>query len=173
MAVNLTIEKNKNKNKNKGKSGTSVHAEWQYGRECYHSRRNYKVKEIRWIRVPMSNGFVKGAAETGRVIAGVLTLGISTWFNGGIKDLSHECIEILTTCTRCGDSQRFTAEILDDDDTSFECGYYAKEYDARKSFKPSSMTLAYVEEKYNEMRTSYSLINGNCCHWASDLWDKL
>jgi hypothetical protein len=53
------------------------------------------------------------------------------------------------------------------------CGYYGKEYSARHTFEPSSMTLAYVKKKYDEMGTSYSLVNGNCCHWASKLWDKL
>ena len=155
------------------KSSASKHGEWKYTNECCHSRKYYKVNEIRWIRVPMSNDFVKGAAETGRVIAGVLTLGVSTWFNGGIKDLSHECIEILTTCTQCGHSQRFTAEIRGGGDTSFECGYYGKEYNARRTFKPSTMTLDYVEKKFQQMTTNYDLINGNCCHWSGELWDKL
>ena len=121
--ANVTSNTGKNKNKKKGKSSGLEHAEWKSTNECGHARRLINVTKIRWIRVPMSNGFVRGAAETGRVVVGVLTAGISTWFNGGIKDLSHECIEILTTCTRCGDSKRFTAEILDEGVTCFECGY--------------------------------------------------
>ena len=49
----------------------------------------------------MANDFVTGAAETGRWVVGFATLGLSAVVNGGIKDLSHECIEIEYTCERC------------------------------------------------------------------------
>ena len=125
--------------------------------------------------MPMANGFVSGTAEVGRWVVGVGTLGLSTWVNGGIKDLSHECIEIVYTCERCspGNWQRFTAEILGNQETSFACGYYSIEKDARQTYKPASMTVAYVESKYNEMSTDYNLVFDNCSHWCSRLWNKL
>ena len=148
-------------------------AEWKSEIECEHPRSEYKVNEIRWIRVPMANGFTRGATQTGRVVVGVVTLGLSTWLNGGIKDLSHECIEIRTICERCGCHHWFTAEIMGEGDKQFNCGYYSKFYNARSTYEPSWMTLDYVEEKYKEMSSHYDLVSANCCHWSSKLWNKL
>ena len=157
-------------------------AEWVWGNECNHPRSCKRVTEIRWIRVPMANGFWTGAAEVGRWAVGIHTLGLSAVVNGGIKDLSHECIEIIYTCERCapGNWQRFTAEILGkskkgkgNDGTRFVCGYYSVEKDARHTRKPMGMTLEYVERKYNEMGEHYNFVFENCSHWASCLWNKL
>ena len=160
-------------NKSSKGSGTDHFAEWRSDSECGHSRSEYKVNEIRWIRVPMANDFARGAAEAGREVAGIATQGVSTWFNGGIKDLSHECIEIRTTCQCCGCNHVFTAEIKGENETYFRCGYYSREYNARHTYKPSSMMLPHVEEKYNEMSSSYNFVFNNCSHWCSELWDKL
>lgn len=150
-------------------------AEWEWGTPCCHNYCDFKVTEIRWIRVPMANGFVTGAAETGRWVAGFATLGLSTVVNGGIKDLSHECIEIVYTCEKCapGNWQRFTAEILGKNDTRLVCGYYSLEKDARHTRKPPSMTMAYVKSKYDEMSGHYNFVFENCSHWCSVLWNKL
>ena len=155
------------------KSSSNEYAEWEEGTMCRHNESDYRVTEIRWIRVPMSNGFLRGTAEVGRWVTGIATLGTSTWFNGGIKDLSHECIEIHATCKHCGNSQYFTAEILGENDTSFCCGYYSREFNARHTYKPSSMTVDYVRAKYNEMGESYRLLDKNCYTWCSELWSKL
>ena len=160
------------------KSSNLEYAEWRWGNECGHSYSAYKVTEIRWIRVPMSNDFMRGVTQTGRVVVGIATLGFSAWVNGGIKDLSHECIEILAICQCCGNSQRFTAEIegkgkKGSGGKGFYCGYYSLEYDTRHTYKPSSMTLAYVKEKYNEMGSSYNFVFENCSHWCSELWNRL
>ena len=155
------------------KAGSEHHAKWVCGTKCEHSESDYWVIEIRWIRVPMSNSFWRGTAEVGRWVVGIATLGTSTWFNGGIKDLSHECIEILATCKRCGKSLRFTAEIHGQNDTSFRCGYYSREYNARNTYKPPSMTLDYMREKYNEIGKNYDLVFENCYTWCSALWERL
>lgn len=151
------------------------YAEWEDGTKCSHGNNlsAYRVTEIRWIRVPMSSGFMRGTTQVGRVVFGVATLGTTAWLNGGIKDLSHECIEILTTCKYCGHSTRFTAEIIQENDTNFRCGYYSREYNARHTSKPSSMTLDYVKAKYDEMGSHYGVFFDNCSHWCSELWNKL
>ena len=162
-------------------SSPEEYAKWKDNNECCHSRSCYKVTEIRWIRVPMANDVVTVASEIGRWAVGFATLSVSAWFNGGIKDLSHECIEIVYTCERCpsGNWQRFTAEILGKEKkkkgggTRFACGYYSIEKDARRTYKPTSMTVAYVESKYNEMGSHYNFVFDNCSHWCSCLWNKL
>lgn len=159
-----------------GNSNPTEHAEWIWGTECGHSYSSYKVNEIRWIRVPMSNDFARGVTQVGRVLVGVGTLGLSAVVNGGIKDLSHECIEIQATC-QCGNQQRFTAEIMGKEKKGggcdFRCGYYRYEYNARHTYKPTSMTLMYVKDKYDEMGQSYNFFFENCSHWCSELWNKL
>ena len=149
------------------------YGEWTEGSKCCHSESDYVVVVIRWIRVPMASGFLRGTSQVGRVVVGVASLGTSTWLNGGIKDLSHECIEIQATCKRCGTMQRFTAEINGENDTYYGCGYYANEYNARKTYKPPSMTLDFVRAKYNEMGQSYNWVDENCYTWCSELWDRL
>ena len=160
-------------------SGPDRYAEWKWGQECGHSYSDHKVTEIRWERVPMSNDFARGATQVGRVVVGIASLGFSAWVNGGIKDLSHECIEISVTCSKCGKSHKYTAEILGkskkggSNAKSFRCGQYSFYYDARHTYNPSSMTLANVKAKYDEMDSSYGLVFENCSHWSSELWGKL
>ena len=148
------------------------YADWTSKSECSHSQECYKVTEIRWIKVPMASKEVKGAAEAGIWTARILTLGISTTIDSG-KDFSHECLEILYTCESCGESGRFTTEILGDGDKVFQCGYYRKELNERKSYKPSSMTVAYAKRRFEEMGSSYDFVLNNCYHWCQRLWDKL
>ncbi len=123
----------------------------------------------------MANGFVTNTAEVGRWAVGIATLGTSAWFNGGIKDLSHECIEIVYTCERCssGNRGRFTAEIFSKGETGFRCGCYLEEKDARHEYVPASTTVAYVKSKFDEMGDSYGFVFRNCSHWSSCLWNKL
>lgn len=160
-------------------SSPEHHARWEDGTECHHPRSCYKVTELRWIRVPMANDFATGAAEVGRWTVGIATLGLSAVVNGGIKDLSHECIEIVYTCERCapGNWQRFTAENLGKEKkgggTYFRCGYYSLEKDARRTRKPESMTVADVESKYNRMGSYYNFVFENCSHWSGQLWQEL
>ena len=161
-------------------SNPEGYGEWVWDTECEHPRYCKRVTEVRWIRVPMASGFLTGTAEVGRWVVGIGTLGVSAVFNGGIKDLSHECIEIIYTCDRCpsGNWKRFTAEILGKNKkggggTRFVCGYYSVKKDARHTYKPTSMTLDYVERKYNEMGEGYDFVFNNCSHWSSCLWNKL
>ena len=127
------------------------YAEWKWGQECGHSYSDHKVTEIRWERVLMSNDFARGATQVGRVVVSIASLGFSAWVNGGIKDLSHECIQISVTCSKCGKSHKYTTEILGkskkSSGTSFRCGYYSLYYDARHTYNLLSMTLAYVKAK--------------------------
>jgi hypothetical protein len=41
-------------------------------------------------KVPLGPNGKRAAVEVFRTVAAISTLGISTWFNGGIKDYSHE-----------------------------------------------------------------------------------
>lgn len=148
------------------------HAKWTSKSECSHSREDYRVTEIRWIEVRMSSKGVKGAAEVGIWTVRILTLGLSTLADNG-KNFTHECLEILYKCERCGESGRFTTEILGKHEKEFECGYYRKQIRTRNSYKPSSMTVAYAKRRFDEMGSSYNFVTKNCYHWCRRLWDKL
>ena len=121
----------------------------------------------------MTNCFLKGTAEVGRVLVGGLTLGLSTVVNGGIKDLSHECIEIIYTCERCSQgNQRFTADVSESGAT-FRCGYYRYEYRERGSHEPRCMTVEDVEGMYKRVGNEYGFFFENCFTWSSHLWSYL
>ena len=150
-----------------------LYGDWMHQSECCHSRRGYKVIEIRWIKVPMTSNAIYGLVEVIRIITGILTLGTSTIVYGGIKDLSHECIEITYVCECCGSSQKFTAEIMGDKYKLFSCGYYRKKCSVRLVYNPTSMTVEYVRNKFDEMGDSLCFIINNCYHWSNELWDKL
>eukprot|EP00484_Ammonia_sp_Unknown_P014312 CAMPEP_0197058498 /NCGR_PEP_ID=MMETSP1384-20130603/108580_1 /TAXON_ID=29189 /ORGANISM="Ammonia sp." /LENGTH=175 /DNA_ID=CAMNT_0042493275 /DNA_START=49 /DNA_END=574 /DNA_ORIENTATION=- len=140
-----------------GNSDPSEHAEWKSKSFCGHWDHS-KVTKYRWITVPMSNGFATGAADVGRGIAAVATLGLSTVVNGGIKDLSHECIEVLYECRKCGSSGRFTTEIINQGNKVFACGFYAKEFSERRSYSPSNKTLRDAYNIYDGMTSNYDLV---------------
>lgn len=133
----------------------------------------FKVTKVRWITVPMSNDFWRGATEGGRAVVSVLSFGLTNWVNGGVKDLSHECIEILYQCERCGNSQRFTAEINGKNSACFVCGYYEYEYDERGSHIPQSMTVEDAERIYRQVGESYNFFFENCSAWCSSYWSSV
>lgn len=148
---------------------------WRDGTKCDHSDslQNYKVVKVRWIKVPMASYRVKIAAEIIRLIFTILTLGtVSLFADGGFKDLSHECIEIESTCRFCESTQRFTAEIMGVQNKLFTCGYY-KRFNARSTYKPVSMTVDFAKERFNEMGDSFHFIYNNCYHWSKTLYHKL
>ena len=156
--------------KKEGGLDPDKHAKWTPRRRC-HSYEDLKVTEIRWIKVLMANPTATGWANFGIGLFRVLTFGASATVD---KDFSHECIEILYKCKVCGESGRFTAEILGEDANSFRCGFYENEICEHKSKQPScSMTVAYIYERYDEMDSSYSFIGNNCSHWSGRLWDKI
>ena len=84
------------------------YGEWESRTECGHSYCDIRMDEVRWIRVPMVNDTARFCTEIFRGILAVGTLGISSAF---VKDLSHECIEFQTTCTKCGAKLWFTADM--------------------------------------------------------------
>ena len=90
-----------------------------------------------------------------------------------LKDLSHECIEILYECEECGNSQRFTAEINKKKNTYFGCGYYEYEYDERSWHVPRSMTVEDAERIYCQLGKRYNILVNNCMHWCSRYWNRV
>lgn len=153
-------------------SNASTHGEWKDQKGCTHDYFDWKVNEIRWIKVLMSSEVVKDVANIGRNVAGALTLGLS---DRVFKDLSHECIEILATCLKCGSRQCYTAEILGEKDKRFREGFYNREVDIRYEKKLSFLLyLGYVKKIFDEeMDDSYNVLTNNCGHWSSCLWKKL
>ena len=103
------------------------------------------MDEVRWIRVPMASDAARTSTQIARGILAVGTLGISSAL---VKDLSHECLEFRTTCTKCGAEPWFTAEInrvgRRQGEKDFACGYYSREHNARHTYKPKYMTLQYA-----------------------------
>ncbi len=160
--------------------GPKRHAEWERGTDCSHLHTSFRIITIRWLRVPIASRSLTVAAEVGRWVAGIATLGLTAVVKGGLKDLSHECIEVEYTCERCssGNLQKFTAEILRMDkegggETLFTCGHYRKVKGTRRTFKPESMTVEDVERSFGEMGSRYYLCTENCYHWSRTLWNKL
>ena len=97
------------------------HAKWKSESACGHSESVIKVREVRWIRVPMSSDDTKNWVQAGRIMAGIFTLGLSEIAEK--KELTHECLEILTTCQQCGEKRRYTADIIRHGVKDFCCGY--------------------------------------------------
>lgn len=156
-------------------SNPEKHGEWTSPSECSCGEDYLYVKKVRWIKVPMSPDSSRIAWDVGRPVLAVVWPLAFAATRGGVKDLSHECIELLYTCNKdsCRKSGRYTAEILAQDDKRFQHGYYSSELGEVKSYTPSSMTIAYARTKFNEMGESYNLVYNNCSDWSSELWRKL
>ena len=157
-------------------SGTydpEYYAEWKDLPECdQHGRQYYKVTKVRWVKVPMADAANTGGAAFGRGFIAGLTLGLSEL--APKKDLTHECLEFRYYCERCSHTGTFTAEIRAQSDKRFNPGYYSiKAGSDRNSYCPSSMTISYAENRFDEMGTSYDMLSNNCYHWSKRLWDKL
>ena len=140
--------------------------------QCAHDN-SQKVYKVRWIRVPLGGAVADYGYDIFRGVAAVATLGISTWYNGGLKDSSHECIEIHFKCDECGNNAQWTLE-FGSYGKRFGMNYYSTEYGCQRCFKTSNLTFGDVGSLFDEMCSSnYSLTDNNCCHWSSELYWKL
>lgn len=129
---------------------------------------------VRRIKVPLLGAAVDGAYEVVRDVAAVLSFGLSKTVNGGLKDSSHEAVEItLEACSECGVQARWTLH-FGTGGKMFHKAYYNQVYKTANSWTPNNLTLGKVNDEYDRMWNSgYNLINRNCCHWAVSLWKDL
>jgi len=114
--------------------------------------------------------------EVFRGAATVATLGLSTQINGGLKDSSHEAVEIvLEECSKCEVGARWTLH-FGKNGKKYEKAYYTTVYKTVENcdWYPSNLTLGRVNDEYKRMQNSgYSAVNFNCSHWAHSLYDDL
>lgn len=114
--------------------------------------------------------------EVVRGTLAVLTLGLSTVINGGLKDSSHEAVEItLENCSKCNDAAKWTLH-FGKNGKKYEKAYYTKVYKTVENcdWRPSNLTLGRVNDEYSRMQNSgYCAVNFNCSHWAHSLYDDL
>ncbi len=59
---------------------------------------------------------------------GLVTLGLSNKINGGIKDLSHEIVEISALCLKCNENYHRTIELLEAFGPKKGKGFYSKSW---------------------------------------------
>ena len=76
------------------KLNSDYYGRWTESLGCHHYTWETPIYIVRWTTTKMSSDFFYGLVEVGRIVAAFATLGISTWFNGGLKDLSHEFVEV-------------------------------------------------------------------------------
>jgi len=142
---------------------------------CVRSR-STKVVRVRIIKVPLMGAALDGGYEVVRDTAFVLTLGFSARINGGLKDSSHEAVEItLENCAKCNAAAKWTLH-FGKKGKKYEKAYYTKVYSTVENcdWFPSNLTLGRVNDKYSRMQNSgYCAVNFNCSHWAHSLYDAL
>ncbi|KAL7071752.1 hypothetical protein ACQ4LE_009194 [Meloidogyne hapla] len=163
----------------KGKDWTpDVHARWLDIDICNCGTNNFYSTRIRWIEVPMMSEGDKTSVKAWRWFGGILTLGVSELVGaaivGGFYDHTHECVEIEFTCNYCEKVFKRTYEIISaDKGTSALWGYYRKVYQTERSCT-TRRSYAFIEGKFCEMWTNYSVAGGrHCKEWSEDFYYKV
>ena len=128
------------------------HAEKILIKECGHPHSKFNVSKIRWIHVLLAQDFVQGVSQVGQWMVGAEMMELLALVNGGVKGLSHECIEIAYTCSLCGHCGWFVVEMHRSGSTRFFSGTYNYCYNSKHTpYQPSSMTVEDAERLYNEV----------------------
>jgi hypothetical protein len=142
--------------------------QWAYTGFCHCPEGDYVCEHVTRYQVPVSPEAVRGLVDTGRFFAAVLTLGISTLFNGGIRELSHDCVELRVRCTNCGRIMRWTTDLRKGGGIEQRYGEY------KRVLRTVSSTSIYVPltkvKRALPTDDSFDLVNHNCGHYARDAY---
>jgi len=151
---------------------------WEYGTTCDCGIEHYHSVTISIIKVPMMNPVLAGGINVFRGLAAVVTLGISTQFNGGFKDPTHELVKIVFMCDACQKSFSTAFEFGSSYGAKQRIGEYQRECMKLdpKNWPSKRISLKYekVLQVFHEMpKKNYSACNWNCSHWAWTLYGNL
>ncbi|KAH7709867.1 hypothetical protein AAVH_22862 [Aphelenchoides avenae] len=146
---------------------------WAQEKPCGHSQENWHSTAIKWYKVQMASGATDGWVTTGRVLAGILSLGIT---EAAIdkKDLTHECILVWFKCRVCDHQFGCTFEILNDEDGKLaEWGRYENYIECRRA-ETYQLSFDFIHNKcFAAMWENYKWNGHNCYHWSRDFMCKL
>jgi hypothetical protein len=157
-------------------SGADRQAEWEHQVPCNCGMEHCMVVLIEKIKVPMWNDGIRVLAEVGRGAAAVATIGISTWWNGGIKDATHEAVEMLVMCQKCNKKFNMTLELSREGKHKrvgryrIRCEVWKAENWPKTKPEPGTLCVKDVENLFDKLPAKYSAENNNCCHFAVDLY---
>ena len=143
---------------------------------CSHNEYKKKVKRVAIRSCKFLNGFVQGSAATAKWLTYISTFGIAAAVNGGIKNPTHDFVQLDTHCDICGENRYITVEFNNDYGGSkyFTYGYYKNDYGEKKGYKPNYLTVGKAREVFKDTyKGSYSLVNNNCAHFASRYYYNL
>uniref|UniRef100_A0A914H7Q1 Fido domain-containing protein n=1 Tax=Globodera rostochiensis TaxID=31243 RepID=A0A914H7Q1_GLORO len=123
-------------------------------------RFEYRAFDISWQEHSMVGGAAEFGINTGCVLVGAVTLGISTWFNGGIKAPLHDAVlnfassvaRVSLALTNLGQQAKRIS------------GY--KNYRNVRAHRKVSVPIRVMNEIYRGMpgRGSYDAVDYNCSH---------
>lgn len=154
-------------------SDTDDPAQWEDHSVCDCSYTCYILKEIRWIEVPMWNEFGRTVVNRIRKILSIITFRLTSTYNGGLKDPTHEAIECHFQCKECQCNWWMTFEICWDGKI-FRFGRYTVQYGTRMMYTPEKEDMYCVLiEEYNAMWEVYGLVSRNCSWWAGDFLTRI
>ena len=155
-------------------SGAGNNSVWKNNSRCSHYEEDYEITKVKHVTVQFLPGFVEGAAVTAKWLTYIGTLGIASAVNGGIKNPTHDVVEIYYTCKKCNDKNTITVE-LTKNGKEFSYGYYVKDYGNEENpiYPNKQITIEKARELYNEMSGYYDIVNCNCGHFATKYFNKL
>lgn len=93
-------------------SSSSSRAEWVdlENDRCRHDEYQIKVKRVAIRSCQFMNGFAQASAMAGKWTVNIFTFGISSAVNGGIKNPTHDYVQLNTVCDICGENKFITVE---------------------------------------------------------------
>lgn len=156
------------------KSTARYQGSFKNNNKCSCELKDQKVISFRIEEVPMSAVPTRVGWNLFRTVTAVATLGVSTQFNGGIKDLTHDAVRLECQCKIHRHQTFFTIEILNKSSKPvIEAGSYDNCADTHQTYYCSRNqdTLAALLTDFlkNKYFPSYCYVNYNCSHFAGEI----
>ena len=145
---------------------------------CSCSFKDHHILSYKILEVSMASAAVRDGWNFGRKVAEVITLGVSNTFNGGLKDLTHDTVQLSCWCPLHSKYNNFVINFGKKNNPGLQPGKYkdyikvtsSGELNAGSSGR-ETLASKLMDYQSELQKKAYSLTDYNCSHFSDDIFE--